>query len=181
MLQVPRPWASPLAALAAATAASGWAAACASAPIDGQRAVEVRLRNPTPMRVWVRFERSAGGAAWTRSVAPRREEEHLVRHRAFGDGPVRVYLIRWPGALHLTKVYGGDRRLRVPPGAVVEVRLDGDLRASTVLLGRPRPAPTPGRPDSSPSGLSEGGRGPGSPGRGARPPPPGTRRARPPR
>lgn len=116
-------------------------AGCASAPIDTSRAVRVRLSNPTPMTVWVEFSRSAGGATWTRSIGPRRDREYTVRHRAFGEGPVRIRLIRWPGAFHLTKVYRGERELRVPPGARLEVRLARDLRETTVWLVRERPRP----------------------------------------
>lgn len=114
---------------------------CASSPIDYASAVKVRILNPTPMRVWVQFSRSAGGSAWTRSVGPRKEAEYLVRHRAFGTGPVRVHLIRWPGALHLTKVYRGRDALHVPPGSLIEVRLARDLRATTVWMAEDRPPP----------------------------------------
>lgn len=122
------------------------AAGCASAPIDPSRAVRVHVSNPTPMTVRVEFARSAGGARWVREVGPRRDRDFLVRHRAFGDGPVRVRLVRWPGALHLTKVYRGDRRFRVPPGSRIEVRLARDLRKTTVWLGSDRPGPLSLRP-----------------------------------
>lgn len=127
-------------------ASAAVAAGCASAPIDASRAVRIHISNPTPMTVWVEFARSAGGARWVRSVGPRRDREFLVRHRAFGDGRVRVRLVRWPGALHLTKVYRGERRFRVPPGSRIEVRLAPDLRKTTVWLAPGRPGPVSLRP-----------------------------------
>lgn len=143
-------FAGPVVALLAA----GLSAGCRSAPMDFDRAVRVQLSNPTPMRVWVAFSRSAGGAHWVRSVGPERDEEHLVRHRAFGDGPVRVFLIRWPGSLHLRKVYGHRDEIRVPPGSEIVVRLDRDLRHTTVWMVPDRSEPRPAearRPPSDPS------------------------------
>lgn len=118
---------------------------CRSAPIDFDRAVRVHLSNPTPMRVWVQFSRSAGGATWTRAVGPERDQEHLVRHRAFGDGPVRVYLIRWPGSLHLRRIYGHREAIRVPPGSEITIRLESDLRRSAVWLDPDR---SPAEPET---------------------------------
>lgn len=154
---------------------------CASGPIDYATAVEVRVVNPTPMRVWVQFERSAGGATWTRSVGPHRENEYLVRHRAFGHGPVRMKLIRWPGALHLTKVYGHRGKLTVPPGSLIEVRLARDLRETTVWTAESRPRPGASAPSSPDRPSTSAAPARGSPAPDARPRGRETRPARPPR
>lgn len=132
---------------------------CASAPIDYAKAVRLRVVNPTPMRVWIEFERSAGGAYWLRSIGPRVDRQFVIRHRAFGDGRIKLRLIRWPRARHLTRVYRHRGSFVVPPGSRMLLELRRDLRTSTLRMA---PGSHGGRPTASGEDSTRPGARPGS-------------------
>ncbi len=116
--------------LVAAVAAGG----CATGYIPPSEAVTVKVDNRSEWDVTVGAVHHAGIRDFVERVERGEERTFRVSPRAFGDGPVAFELVTGRGRLQ--RRYGGDERVRVPPGSTVLVVLAPDLRHSMVQVRR---------------------------------------------
>lgn len=151
-----RPWAAGLALLLA-----GCAAQAPPEGFDTSTPVVVRVDNDTSEDQVVGLIRSAGGAVRPIVVESGETRLEILEQRAFGTGPVEVAFVRWWGwelrrprtAPYLRQAptarsslqemenrYVLQRKIRVPGGTTLYVRLLPEKRASYVLLFGTSPA-----------------------------------------
>jgi hypothetical protein len=107
--------------------------------MDYNAAVEVRVRNEAGMPITVQAIRSAAIVGFQRTVGHDYEARFLVRHSAFGSGPIRFNFVAGDGRFQ--RGYRTNK-VRVPTGGVVYISLVPDLRRSSVTVYNKHRQPT---------------------------------------